>query len=94
MRGVPGNRPAHGAHLQVGPLDGHCIHLHHPHRGHPGGGELVLDHAPGGFDGRGGQGRGEGPRRLVVSRRAVCVCPLRRYPVPGGAVHEGGVLKI
>ena len=70
-----------------------CFHLYHPHRRDPGRGDLVLDHAAGGFVGRDRKGSPESAGGPLVRYGAVRLCALRDYPVPGGPVLEGGLLN-
>ena len=85
-RDLPGLRPGHGAHLQVGPLDGHRLHLHHPHRRHPGRSLLVLGHEAGGPAAGDQPGHHRKAWPPVVLRGPLCLRPLCRHSLLRGPV--------
>ena len=93
VRALPGLRHRHGAHRQVGPVDGSGVHLHHPHRRDAGGGVLVLCDEEGRAALRRQHRQRTRARRAVVQRGPVRLCAAGRDPVLRGAVHARGVLR-
>ena len=94
VRAVPRIWPAHGAHLQMGPVDGPRVDLHHPHRRDARRRVVVLHHEEGRPARRRQHRQPPPPRRVLVRRRPLCLRAAGRDPVLRGAVHERGVLSI
>ena len=93
-RHLPRLRHRHGDDLQMGPVDGSHVHLHHPHRRDAWRGLMVLcdekkrtSFSPPSTPG------GPRARRGLVRRRAVCVCSPCRDPLLRGALPPCGVLN-
>ena len=85
-------RHRHGDDLQMGPVDGSRVHLHHPHRRDAWRGLVVLCDEKGRASLRHQHRSGPRARHSLVRRRAVCVCSPCRDPLLRGALPASGVL--
>ena len=82
----------HGDDLQMGPVDGSRVHLHHPHRRDAWRGLVVLCDEKGRASLRRQHRSGPRARHGLVRRRAVCVCSPCRDPLLRGPLPPCGVL--